>query len=151
MSKQLRAEVDIDAAPEQVWRVLTDLSAYPDWNPFIVRADGKIEEAAVLTLRMQPVGARGVTLRPRVLEIAPGHRLRWIGRIGMPGIFDAEHVFTLEPRAGGGTRLSQSEEFRGVLVPFMARSLDNHTLPAFRAMNQALKDRAEQSSEARLA
>jgi hypothetical protein len=31
-----------------------------------------------------------------------------------------------------------------VLVPFMGRSLDRRTLPAFEQMNQALKRRAEQ-------
>ena len=55
---------------------------------------------------------------------------------------DAEHTFTLEPR-GSGTRLIQQEEFRGMLVPFLAASLDRKTLPAFVAMNEALKTRAE--------
>ena len=151
MSKQLRAEIDIDADRERVWQVLTDLSAFPDWNPFIVHAHGELAETARLTLRMQPVGARAVTLRPRVVEVAPEHRLRWLGRVGMPGIFDAEHVFTLTTRAGGGTRLAQTETFRGIVVPLLARSLDRHTLPAFHAMNEALKNRAEQPQAARLA
>jgi hypothetical protein len=38
----------------------------------------------------------------------------------------------------------QHEQFRGLLVPFMSRSLDRNTLPAFEQMNQALKRRAEQ-------
>ena len=143
MSKSLVSQIDIDAGPERVWQVLVDLAAYPEWNPFIVRAEGKLEEGSRLTLRMQPVGARGVTLRPTVLEATAGHRLRWLGRIAVPGIFDAEHVFTIQAREGGGTRLVQSEEFRGLLVPLMARSLDRHTLPAFGAMNEALKQRAE--------
>ena len=128
-----------------MWQLLVDLGAYREWNPFIVTADGTVEEGGRLTLRMQPVGARGITLRPTVLEATPGRRLRWLGRLGMPGIFDAEHDFTLEPRADGGTRLTQSERFRGLLVPFMAASLDRHTLPAFVAMNAALKLRAEQA------
>ncbi len=145
MSKQLVSQVDIDADPDRVWQLLVDLGAYREWNPFIVTADGTVEEGGRLTLRMQPVGARGITLRPTVLEATPGRRLRWLGRLGMPGIFDAEHDFTLEPRADGGTRLTQSERFRGLLVPFMAASLDRHTLPAFVAMNAALKLRAEQA------
>jgi len=40
-------------------------------------------------------------------------------------------------------RSAQTEQFRGLLVPFLARSLDRHTLPAFRAMNEALKQGAE--------
>jgi hypothetical protein len=35
--------------------------------------------------------------------------------------------------------------FRGVLVPLLARSLRGHTLPAFHAMNEALKERVERT------
>ena len=74
MSKQLDSMIDIDAPAERVWQVLTDFGAYPAWNPFIVRADGAAEEGSRLTVRMQPVGARGVTLTPTVLEVAERHR-----------------------------------------------------------------------------
>ena len=144
MSKQLTSRIDIDATPEQVWWVLSDFAAYPQWNPFITRAEGQTRPGSPLVLRMQPVGARGVTLRPTVVEATPGHRLRWLGRFGIPGLFDAEHSFTITRRDQGGVRLSQDERFTGILVPLMARSLDRHMLPAFQAMNAALKDRAEQ-------
>jgi hypothetical protein len=145
MSKQLASQIEIDATAEQVWEVLTDLAAYPSWNPFIVSAVGSAEVGGTVTLRMQPVDARAVTLKPTILEATPGHRLRWRGRLGVTGVFDAEHVFTLTSRDDGGVTLCQVEEFTGVLVPFMARSLDRHTLPAFVTMNEALKARAEQA------
>jgi hypothetical protein len=145
MAKQLFADVDIDARPEQVWEVLTDLAAYPAWNPFIVRAEGVVEPGGRLTLTMQPVGGRAMTLRPRLVEVDAPRRLRWRGTVGMPGLMDAEHTFILEPR-GRGTRLIQQEDFRGVLVPFLARSLDRNTLPAFTAMNEALKSRVEHTA-----
>jgi hypothetical protein len=148
MSKQLRSQIDIDASPEQVWQMLCDFGSYPQWNPFIIRAEGEAQPNRRLVLRMQPVGARSTTVRPTVVEATPGHRLRWRGRLGMPGIFDVEHVFTITPREAGGVRLSQAEQFRGLLVPVMARSLDRHTQPAFEAMNTALKHRAEQPTAA---
>jgi hypothetical protein len=143
VSKQLVTEIDIAASPDRVWGVLSDLSDYEQWNPFIVKADGTAEAGHRLTLRMRPTGGRTSTLRPTVLESRPRERLRWLGRVGVPGLFDADHTFVLEGLEGGGTRLHQNEEFRGVLVPFLARSLDRGTLPAFRAMNEALKRRAE--------
>jgi len=64
----------------------------------------------------------------------------------MPGIADAKHSFTVEDDGAGGSRVSQTEVFRGVLAPFLAGSLDRHTLPAFVAMNEALKTRAERAA-----
>ena len=142
MSKRLSTHVDIEAGPDRVWEVLTDLAAYPAWNPFIVRAEGVVQPGRRLTLRMQPVGGRAMTVRPRLVEVAVDRELRWRGRLGVPGLMDAEHTFLLRAQ-GGGTRLVHQETFRGVLVPFVAASLDRNTLPAFVAMNEALKQRAE--------
>lgn len=145
MAKRLFTDIDIDATPEQVWGVLTDLTAYPAWNPFIVRAEGVVEAGRRLSLTMQPVGGRAMTLRPRLVEVDVPRRLRWRGTVGVPGLMDAEHSFTLEPR-GSGTRLVHQEDFRGVLVPFLAASLDRNTLPAFGAMNEALRSRVEHTA-----
>ena len=147
MSKRLAAHVDIQAEPDRVWAVLTDLAAYPEWNPFIVRAEGVVGPGRRLTLTMQPVGGRAVTLRPRLVAVAMERELRWRGVLGIPGLMDAEHSFVVHPHAGG-TRLIQEETFRGVLVPLLAGSLDRKTQPAFVAMNEALKQRAEQPRRA---
>jgi hypothetical protein len=84
-----------------------------------------------------------MTFRPTVLEADPRKRLRWIGRVLVPGVFDGEHSFTIEPLGEGRVRVVQQEHFSGLLVPLLARSLDRRTLPAFEQMNQALKRRAE--------
>ena len=60
----------------------------------------------------------------------------------MPHIFDGAHRFQLEPIDGGRrTRFVQSERFRGVLLPFVRRSVLPPTLRGFEAMNLALADR----------
>jgi hypothetical protein len=143
MAKQLRSEIDVHATPERVWQVLTDFAAYQQWNPFIIRADGEARRGRRLTLRMQPAGGRARTFRPTVLEAAQGRELRWLGRLLVPGLFDGEHRFTIRPLGDGQVRLVQQEDFRGLLVPLLAGSLDRRTLPAFEQMNQALKRRAE--------
>lgn len=147
MSKQLRTEIKIAASPERVWEVLTDLAAYPQWNPFMTQASGAPVQGERLTIQMRPEGGRAMTFRPTVREAVPGRHLRWIGHLFVPGIFDGEHSFTIEPLDDGGVRLVQQEDFRGVLVPLLARSLDRRTLPAFKRMNEALKLRAEQARE----
>jgi hypothetical protein len=142
VSKQLSTVVDIAQSPQQVWSTLVDFPSYRRWNPFIVDAHGTASVGARLTLRMQPVGARAQTLKPIVHEVIEERRLQWIGRLAVPGMLTARHTFTIE--AGeSGCRLWQQETFTGLLVPLISRSLDRHTLPAFAAMNAALKVKVE--------
>jgi hypothetical protein len=84
-----------------------------------------------------------------VVEVVKERRLRWQGRLGVRRLFDADQLFLVEPRGAGRSRLVQQEQFSGLLVPFYQRALDRGTLPAFRAMNAALKDRAERATAAR--
>ena len=89
-----------------------------------------------------------MTFRPTVREAVPQRRLRWLGHLLVPGIFDGEHSFTIEPLDAGGVRLVQQEDYRGILVPLLAKSLDRLTLPSFERMNRALKQRAERAHDA---
>src|SRR5215207_2968096 len=119
MVRRLHTEIEIQAASDRVWEALTDFAAYPSWNPFIVQADGQPVPGARLELQMCLPGRRPMTFRPEVLEATPGHRLRWLGHLLVPGLFDGEHIFTIEPSGPGQVRLTQQEEFRGLLAPLI--------------------------------
>ncbi len=139
--REIVTTIDIDAPPAEVWAVLADTAAYPDWNPFVVALEGELAVGRKLAVTIRPPGGRGITLKPTVLEVEPGISLRWLGRLGVPRIFDGEHSFKLEPIDGGRcTRFVHGERFRGVLVPFVG-SLLRRTEAGFVAMNEALRDR----------
>jgi hypothetical protein len=137
----LTAEIDIDATPDQVWGVLSDLDSYPQWNPFIVSAVGELTKGATLTNTMVDAEGSQLTFTPTVLAADPGQELRWIGKVAPGLLFDGEHSFVLTPLPGGGTRLLHSERFTGALVPPMQGWLTGSTLPQFHAMNTALAQR----------
>jgi hypothetical protein len=120
MIKRLAHSIDIDARPERVRQVLTDLSAYPEWNRFILRAEGRVETGEGLTLRMRPIDGGATTLRPTVVDANEPTHLRWTGRLGLPKVLDADHVFRIEALSDGWSRLTQDEPFSGLLVPIMA-------------------------------
>ena len=140
--REIATSVDIEAVPERVWSALTSLDYYPDWNPFIRQASGRLEVGETLTLRMFPAQGKPMTFRPTVLVVEPQRELRWIGRLVLPGVFDGEHRFTLSPIEGGATRVVQAERFSGALVPF-ARGVVERTVSDFRRLNEALKNYVE--------
>jgi len=116
--------------------VLADTHAYGRWNPFITQLTGRLAVGERLTVRIQPGESGGMTFKPRVDAFEPGRLLRWKGRLGVPGIFDGLHELRLEPTTDG-TRFVHSETFRGLLVPFLGKTLAQ-TAEGFEAMNQAL-------------
>lgn len=140
---ELRTEVEIAAPIDAVWETLTDLASYPEWNPFIVSAEGRVEVGERLTNRMLPPGGRAITFRPTVTVVERPVAFEWLGHLGPPGIFDGRHRFDLVQREDGGTLMTQSEQFDGLLVRLLRRSLDTRTRAGFEAMNAALKARVE--------
>ena len=144
--KELHSEIVIEASAERVWEVLTNFAAFPQWTPFIRTASGEIRTGQRLEVRMQPSGARAMTFKPKVLKLEPNRELRWRGQLWIGGLFDGEHIFTIEKITPGQVRFVQREEFSRILVPFLARSLDRDTKRGFEEMNQALKSQEEKTS-----
>jgi hypothetical protein len=144
--KEVYSEIEIHASAERVWQLLTDFASFPEWNPFIRRASGNAQVGQRLEVNIQPSGARGMTFRPTVLKAEPNGELRWLGHLLIPGLFDGEHIFTIEPLGTYRVRFVQREIFTGLLIPFFARGLDTDTRRGFDEMNQALKARAEQAA-----
>lgn len=140
---KLTAQIDILASAEAVWGVLTDFASYPAWNPFIRSIEGSSRVGARLRARIEPPGGKGMTFRPKVLEADPPRSFRWLGHLLVPGLFDGEHSFEIEQVDERHVRFTQSEHFRGVLVPLFRRTLEENTLAGFEQMNGALKNRVE--------
>jgi hypothetical protein len=142
--RTIQAVTDIAAPVRTVWSVLTAVPEYADWNPFITSMHGELVVGSRVDVRIEPPGGRPMRFRPTITEVNEGRRLEWLGRLVLPGIVDGRHSFTLADLGHGRTRLTQSEEFSGLLVPFTATVLER-TRAGFEAMNEALRARAEKA------
>lgn len=138
----LHTEIEVDATPDEVWGVLADRAAYPDWNPFIISSTGELKTGATITNVLKDTKGDETTFTPELLTVDPGKELRWIGKIPPGGIFNGEHSFRIEPLPGGRSKLIQEERFNGVAVPFTVSMLNDTIKPQFEAMNRALAARA---------
>jgi hypothetical protein len=141
-TNQVATGTEIQASPEAVWEILTDFASYPVWNPATVRVVGTPEPGKRLDVTFRKKGDRTMTLHPTVTVAEPFSELRWVGRLFVPGLFDAEHTFLLEPLEDGRVRFVQSETFEGLLVPFLRRMIEVDTLASFEEVGEALAGRA---------
>ena len=96
--------------------MLTDFPAYGEWNPFIRSIAGTAREGERLTVRLEPPGGNGMTIKPTVLAAEPDRELRWKGRLVVTGLYDGEHTFRIEPLDGQRSRFVHGERFTGILV-----------------------------------
>jgi hypothetical protein len=144
--RHLRTQTTIDAPTGTVWAILTDLPSWAQWNPSFHDMQGEPVVGSRLSFRLGE-GSR-LRIRPRVVEVVEGSTFAWLGHLGVRGLFDGEHRFTLEPTAGGGTHLVHEERFSGILRRPVLRRVGEQTRAGFEAMNEALKARAEAAAAA---
>jgi hypothetical protein len=139
-TEKISATIDIAAPPEQVWAVLTDLASYPAWNPVFREASGQPIAGNTITITStNPQTGHTMTVKVKVLAAEPATELRWASSV--LGLMRSEHSFLLS-RTSGGTRLEQTQTYRGMYTRFPPRTI-NRIQASFEAINQAMKQRAE--------
>lgn len=138
---KIHTSININATPEQVWKVFSDFESYPQWNPFVKSLKGTVQEGGRIEVQLP-----GMTFKPEVLVYKPQQEMTWLGHLLFKGIFDGKHSFKLDGNNDGSTTFHHSEDFGGVLVPILKSKLMNETKPGFEEFNQKLKERVEQLS-----
>jgi hypothetical protein len=142
-TKSITTEIIINSSAERVWSVLTDLSNYEKWNPFLIRSEGEIKPKAKLKNAMLN-GNRTMTFKPVVQQVEHLVYFDWIGNLFIPGIFDGHHYFRIQAISENQVKLIHGENFSGVLSSFIFRKIGNDTRMNFIRMNQAIKIESEQ-------
>lgn len=146
-TRTIRSAIEIRAPLDTVWRILTDFSAYPEWNPHIRQVRGKPRLGGRITIHSQPPKGSPVVLRPLLVAWSPPTEFRWRGTFVSRLLFSGEHGFKLEELAGARVRFHQDETFSGLLVPLYARLRLPKTRAAFAEVNEALRERAENADQ----
>jgi len=143
--KEIQTSIVIQAGAERVWQVLSDFGAYEEWNPMIRRASGVARLGGRLKVRFQPdARKRARIFWPRLITVIPGRELRWLGYPRIPGIFDIDHYWIMNPCGDGRTHLLHGTAILGLSALIAGPMLEGPTRKAFIEMNKAHKARAEQ-------
>jgi hypothetical protein len=139
--KKIESSIEIDATPENVWKILVDLPGHSAWNTQYPEWSGKVELGGALKITFTG-GARKMVFKPVIEEMKANRSLRYVGKLGAFWLFRTVHTCEITP-VGSGCRFSQSEEFTGALVPLLWSTLNREARHGFEVMNQELKRVAE--------
>lgn len=108
---KLESTIELDAAPEEVYRLVMDPSRLEDWvsvhQGLIEAPDGELRQGSCLTQRLKVAGQR-FKVRWRVVEDDCPRRVVWEGR--GPVRTHARVIYELDGR-DGGTRFSYVNEY----------------------------------------
>ena len=143
MARDIETMIHIHAPVADIWRILTDLPRYPEWNPLVIRASGSLMVGKRLDVAVRLPGRRPMSFSPILIALVPSREFRWIGTLGISALFAGEHSFRLTPESNGTTRFEHAERFTGFLPIFMGLHWYERVGQGFDSMNQALKKRAE--------
>lgn len=142
-----RLEIDgsetVEVPATVVWRVLTDVDAYPEWNPFVraCRTSWRVGTPIVMTVRLTP----RITVRQRETVRRCDHgRLIEYG-IDLPGgLLSSARRHVVTAVDATTTRYDSEFVLAGRLAPLVRRLLGAHLERGFGAMTDAVARRAEQ-------
>ena len=141
--REIRTWIDIEASAEDVWSILVDFDAYPQWTDLFRFPVGHTDTGERLEVRIWSGRSKYMTFRPLLLVAREPEEFRWKGRLLFRGLFDGEHMFRIDETSEIAVRFEHAEIFTGFLVPWLWRDLDTNTRAGFERFNRDLKARAE--------
>ncbi len=132
------ASLETKASPATVWRVWSDVNHWPQWNPDMneSRIDGPLKLGATGMINTKSGGKHDVV----VTQYEEGKSFE-LESTALPGTKMAIRA-SIAP-IGGGSRITQGFEPRGLLAPIVGPMMGGQILKTFNAVLGGLKQRVE--------
>ena len=138
-----QATSTIQATPDELWRVLSDITAWPAWDSGVTKVDGRLALGEQLTITVEANPGRAFPVKVVTLDQPD----RIVLRGGMPlGLFTGERAYTLEDQ-GPATRFTMREQYTGPLAGLIFKSIPDLG-PSFQQFADGLKHQTEQGPTA---
>jgi carbon monoxide dehydrogenase subunit G len=120
-----RVALDVNAPPDEVWKVIADPRNLTRWDRHVVRVEGALSDGLTkgsgytTEVRFMGIGAR---VEAKVVDIEPPH----YSKIRLKGFLDATVATTVEPLGNGKSRIQHDVDYRfrgGPLGTMAAKAL----------------------------
>lgn len=135
------SSIAINATPEEVWKVLSDLENWKNWTRFVVSFEGDFnKDGNVKVVFNTPQGE--VPFDRRLVIFEENKVFCWEGEAMWPDTVD-HHVFHLEATKDGKTILTQADGFQGIERTEEVIAVEEQMKGLYALMNQELKQFVE--------
>lgn len=136
--KSVQTEVVIEASPEAVWQVLTDVEQYKEWNPVFEYKDGQLNQGNKVVYKVTEAENKSAVMSAKVIKLTPNKVLNQTG--GLWGVITFDHTYTLT-EVEQGTKVTIHEYYSGIYVNFWNEKL---IAKQYKILAQALKTRVNE-------
>ena len=133
-----KKEIFIQAQPQAVWKIITDINSWSQWQPGIAssKMEGSLTPGAVFEWK-----PGGITITSTIEIIEPDERIGWSGTaIGT----QARHIWTFKPHKDG-TLLTTEESMDGWLTRVLKVMMPKFLDESLSTWLNSLKKHAESS------
>lgn len=134
--------IGVHAPAEVIWEIIYDIERWPEWNPTYPQASGQVRIGELISVTLALPGQSRQELRPRILDWIPNEQLHWQLSM-MGGMIKTIRYIEIEKLAEEGCVVDNGEIFGGFMGASLGRRVGRSVHRGFKAMNEALKERAE--------
>lgn len=131
-SRETTVSIVINASPEKIWNILTNVPDYKSWNSTIVSIEGEIKAGG--EIKIVPAINPDRTFKLKIKAFEPYTKM-------VSGDAMGSRTFLLE-KTEGGTLFTMTEKIGGPLFPLFAKMIPPFD-ESFNAYARDLKTKAE--------
>jgi hypothetical protein len=109
---RIEHRIGIQAPAEVIWRLISDLDRWSEWNPLYTQASGRIALGQTLNLTLALPGEEPRTITPKVTDWEPDAQIVWRLDL-MPMFAHTVRYLEIEALSETGCVFNNGEFFTG--------------------------------------
>lgn len=142
MTVKIEERIGVQASPERVWEVLSNLEGWKDWNPLNPKIEGRLAIGSELTVEQRWPGQSVDVVKARVLDWIPLEQIHWRTSMARGWVWTVRY-FEIEALGPNNCVFSVGELFGGFLGGFVAKRMRPSIRAGFKALCEAVRVEAE--------
>jgi len=138
MSREIRFELDVDAPADVLWGVVSDLSRYVEWNPFVIRASSTCEVGAPIRMKVRLFTSFAQSQTEEITEFSAPERICWGLTGGGSSALSSRRCQVVAPDGPSRSRYVSEFQLSGWFAPVVMGLLSRRLEAGFQARAEQL-------------